>query len=263
MSSYQDLALTPLRAALSKPARRAYISTILFLSTSVVLFFLSTIAYVLFYLAYVPSLGFSAPLHLQFPPPAPNHHPFALYSIPAASLISTQDYDIHVTLTLPRSPTNLDAGNFMADLTLISPPPSSTPLHQSRRAAILTYTSPLINRLSLLTFSPLYILGFLHEKETIQVPMFESVVFPRGWRNLPASLRFELHAPSSFHPTSTNGPPAKEKKNLEVYDATIHFITRLRGLRWWMYNHRILSLLAFVITFYLTALASTPSHGPH
>lgn len=44
---------------------------------------------------------------------------------------------------------------------------------------------------------------------------------------------------------------------MEVYAATVHFRARLRGLRWLMYNHRILSLLVFVTAFYCTSLVST------
>ena len=62
----QDIALSPFRAAVSKPARRAYISTALFFGSSVVLLGLAVVAYVLFYVNYVPNVGFERIVHLQF-----------------------------------------------------------------------------------------------------------------------------------------------------------------------------------------------------
>lgn len=60
------MALIPVHAVLSKSAQRAYLSTFLFISASVFLLGISTVAYTLFYYNYVPPLGVVRPIHLQF-----------------------------------------------------------------------------------------------------------------------------------------------------------------------------------------------------
>ena len=51
---------------MSKPARRAYLSTALFLTTSVVLLVLAVVAYVLFYINFLPNVAIHRVVHLQF-----------------------------------------------------------------------------------------------------------------------------------------------------------------------------------------------------
>lgn len=58
--------MRPVRLASSKSARKAYLNTALFLSTSAVLFGLAIVAYVLFYLNYIPKIGIEREVHLQY-----------------------------------------------------------------------------------------------------------------------------------------------------------------------------------------------------
>lgn len=62
----QESAFTPFRAAVSKPARRAYIGTILFAITNLILLGAAVAAYSLFYLNYIPQIGLDRVIHLQF-----------------------------------------------------------------------------------------------------------------------------------------------------------------------------------------------------
>jgi hypothetical protein len=62
----QDLILKPYRVATSKPAQKTYLNTLLFLVTSSVLLCLAVIAYILFYLNYVPQIGIERVIHLQY-----------------------------------------------------------------------------------------------------------------------------------------------------------------------------------------------------
>ncbi|KKY23206.1 putative tubulin-tyrosine ligase [Diplodia seriata] len=63
----KDTLLAPVRHAFSKPARRAYIQTLLLILGTFVLLGVAIAAYSVFYLAYVPTRGFSVPVHLQYP----------------------------------------------------------------------------------------------------------------------------------------------------------------------------------------------------
>ncbi|KAI9673125.1 MAG: hypothetical protein M1817_002987 [Caeruleum heppii] len=238
----KDLALAPFRAATSRPARRIYISTFLFASTSSVLLGLAVLAYGLFYVNYVPRIGLERVIHLQFG----DGYPYGTLDL-GGDLISQQAYDVTVFLDLPRSPPNLAAGNFMLDLALLSPastttaalpPAESDVLLRSRRPAILTYTSPLVDSVNRAAALPWLVSGWRRESEKVDVRMMEGVEFARGWRNVPRKLRLEIQS----------------AEKMAVYHARIRFIARLTGMRWIMYNHRILSLILFTTLFYLTSL---------
>lgn len=56
----------PIAIATSKPARKTYLNTILFLSTSLVLFGFAVVAYAGFYWSWVPALGVERRVWLQF-----------------------------------------------------------------------------------------------------------------------------------------------------------------------------------------------------
>lgn len=62
----QDTALVPVHAAVSKPAQRAYLGTLLFTLASCILIAISSIAYVIFYYNFIPQIGVERVIHLQF-----------------------------------------------------------------------------------------------------------------------------------------------------------------------------------------------------
>ena len=150
-------------------------------------------------------------------------HPWGSASL-GSELVTLQPYDVTVKLDLPRTPSNLAAGNFMLDLSLSTQLPSSstrstTPseglISQSRRPAILTYVSPLMDTASKLAFLPFYLTGWNREAETLEVRMMERIEFPRGWRNLPQSLRLDIQS----------------DERMQVYHAQVQFKAALTGLR--------------------------------
>jgi hypothetical protein len=107
-------------------------------------------------------------------------------------------------------------------------------LAKSRRPAILTYRSWVIEHAHRLLRLPLYLIGWHTESETIEVGMMEAVEFEKGARNVPSSLRLEL----------------RSKQPLEVYRVAVHFSAKLEGLRWLMYQYRLTSLIAFTSLFW-------------
>lgn len=151
-----------------------------------------------------------------------DEHPWGVTSL-GSDLASLQQYDVSVTLKLPRTPANHATGNFMLDLTLHSPPQTSvmgtntstTLIAHSRRPAILTYTSPLVGTAHTLSRMPLYLIGWKREAETLEVPMFEDLEFARGWRNVPASLALEIQS----------------REQMQVYRVEVNFRAKFRGLR--------------------------------
>jgi hypothetical protein len=64
--------------------------------------------------------------------------------------------------------------------------------------------------------------------------MGELVSFPKGWKNIPAWALLEVEA--------GNG--------IQIYDVHIKFAARFSGVRWCMYNHRVLSFVFGVGVFW-------------
>lgn len=112
---------------------------------------------------------------------------------------------------------------------------------------------------------PWYILGWRSETEVLEVSMFEGVVFARGWKNLPQSVKVVIEADEKmqFYETSIKIVakfsglrylPILSIIYLELW-AKIPFL--LNGLfRWILYHHRIFSFLFFTTAFWTSSLFS-------
>lgn len=120
----------------------------------------------------------------------------------------------------------------MLDLSLISPditsstadkrglPPSASVAHasviaRSRRPAILTYVSPMVDTASTLSGLLWYILGWKKESEALEVSMFEGVEFAKGRKNVPQGVRVVVEA----------------DEKMQFYDVRVKIIAKLGGLR--------------------------------
>ncbi|KAI9368911.1 putative adipose-regulatory protein-domain-containing protein [Aspergillus egyptiacus] len=235
--------LERLRPFFSKSAFTAYLGTFLFFMTAIGMIFVSIVAYAIFYYNFIPQVGLERVVHLQFG----DGNPWGTAALDSA-LISSQAYDVHVVLELPRTPSNLAAGNFMLDLSLLPHPLKSArtgentvaPISHSRRSAILTYASPLIDISTKVSFLPLYVLGWRREAEHLVVPMMERVEFASGANNRPQSLRLELHSQS----------------DMQVYTAKVTFRASFSGLRWVMYQWRVPSFFVFSFMFWSVSMLS-------
>jgi hypothetical protein len=71
--------------------------------------------------------------------------------------------------------------------------------------------------------------------------MTESQSFSKGWKNVPGFVMLELQA----------------GQEVQVYDARVLFTARFGGIRWLMYNHRILSFLIFTSAFWFSEILFT------
>ncbi|KAF1842051.1 uncharacterized protein K460DRAFT_380012 [Cucurbitaria berberidis CBS 394.84] len=277
-----DTLLWPLRVATSPLLLRTYLRTALLFLTSTILFGLAVIAYSSFYYSYIPVRGVTVPVHLQFDHGAAASYltshsdsilggrtaqwPYGIAKV--QGLVDRQKYDVVVEMEVPRSETNLKAGNWMAILEMRGSStvgggvrsllgwdeewnsedhsqgsvPSATTgkgstrdtvvgkptiLARSRRPALLTYRSHVVEHAYRLLRLPLYLIGWHTESERIEVSMMESIIFEQGSHNVPSSLRLELR---SKHP-------------LEVYRVSVRVSARLEGLRWLMYRYWITSAI--------------------
>ena len=142
----------------------------------------------------------------------------------------------------------------MLDLSLLAPPsnpasdfiPSfsgsntSLVLARSRRPAILTYASPIVDTANTLSGLPWHVLGWKKESETLQVSMFEGVEFVKGWQNVPQSVKVVVDA----------------DEKMQFYEVGVRILARFGGLRWVLYHHRIVSFLFFTTTFWSSSMLS-------
>ncbi|KAI7218122.1 hypothetical protein KC333_g3785 [Hortaea werneckii] len=284
----KNLILLPIRPFISKTALRTYLTSILIISTSTLLFIFAITAYILFYYAYVPNLTFSRTIHLQFDAvhtnQIVNRHPYGTATL-APDLITGQAYDVAIELSLPRTPDNIAAGNFMLQVDMlaagaggkgtagattpeyITPEhafslPSATPTtttDPSAPAAPATAPNPLASsrRPAILPYrswpvEALYKITELH------------------WYLLNFRSETEvLHVPmfeGIVFPATTRGgskvttlPGAlrievQSSHRLQIYSAHAVFRARFTGIRWFMFSHRFLAAGTFIAGFWVTEM---------
>ncbi|KAG0155078.1 hypothetical protein PDIDSM_651 [Penicillium digitatum] len=182
-----DAILAPFRALVPKSALRLYVNTLLFMG-------------------------------------AANGNPWGIAHFDS-EFVALQPYDVSVTLELPRTPSNLDTGNFMLDLALFSPAP---PRSLTRSITAICYASVACCRFM--------VVG----TETLEVPMMELLEFAKGARNLPQSLRLEIQSDSK----------------MQIYTAQVEFRAKLTGLRWLMYRWKVTSFVVFSSLFWSVSMLS-------
>lgn len=271
----------PIRAVTAPAAQRAYLSTLLFLAASLVLLVVAALAYPVFYYSYVPKKLVSLPVHLQYkyaavplPPSHPRRtpwrlltsspppcaacsvglNPYGLASVSKGLMLETA-YDVSVELTLPRSPPNTERGNFMVALfatkSAIDNPAQSWTVPQdpydhiradnvvfsSRRPALVPYEDPLVSYASRVLFLLYHVAVAASERIQLSIPMGELVEFRD---QLPLSLLLDVQG----------------GQTLQVYSARILLIARLTGVRWFMYNHRLLSFMVGTTLFWFAEMLS-------
>ncbi|KAI1769370.1 putative adipose-regulatory protein-domain-containing protein [Hypoxylon sp. FL1150] len=244
------------RAATSPTAKRTYLNTLLFFSASLALLCIAAIAYPVFYYNYVPKKVISIPVHLQY---NSGINPYGITSL-TSSLMLEQAYDVTVELQVPRSPANLEKGNFMVSLFAIKSLPENpaysfsfsgtaydpyahvredSVVFMSRRPTLIPYEDPLVSTASRVLFMLYHILHRqgASEKTTLTIPMGELVEFKDV---LPLSILVDVEA----------------GQTLQVYSATVTLVARLSGIRWAMYNHRIVSFVVCTTVFWIAEVLS-------
>ncbi|KAI1091116.1 putative adipose-regulatory protein-domain-containing protein [Rostrohypoxylon terebratum] len=244
------------RAVTSPAAQRTYLSAALFIAASLALLCIAALAYPVFYYNYVPKKLISIPVHLQYDSGV---NPYGVISL-SPNLMLEQAYDVSVELTVPRSPTNLQKGNFMIALFALKSVPDNPAftfsfskvmedmythvrennvVFMSRRPTLIPYTDPFVSMASRFLFLFYHILyPGRGETTTLTVPMGELVEFKDV---LPLSFLLDVQA----------------GQTLQVYSATIVLVARLTGIRWAMYNHRIISFVVCTTVFWIAEMLST------
>ena len=206
------------------------------------------------------------------------------------NLKEAQDYDVTVSLTIPRSPTNIDRGNFMVVLHLLDragtapapesgqsdssppffslahPPPEQSRraadrliLFTSSRAALIPYTDPLVSLASRALFILYHILWPHSETARLDVPMAERIAFSASAPRAAVAAAVggggstrALPLPSLVYVELRAGSsyPVTEAP-LQVYSAAVSLTARLSGLRWFMLRHRYVAFAVLTTAFWV------------
>ncbi|OCT81730.1 hypothetical protein XELAEV_18024238mg [Xenopus laevis] len=161
-------------------ARRLFLQAAIFLCVLILLLWVSVFLYGSFYYSYMPTVKYSSPVHYQYsstcePPPG------ILCSFPTANvsllrnnrdrvLIHGQPYRISLELQLPESTVNQDLGMFMVTMSCYTR--GGKQISYTARSAMLHYKSPLLRTMETLASSPLLLLGFSEQKQSLEVELY-------------------------------------------------------------------------------------------
>jgi seipin len=196
---------------------------------------------------------------LSAPLPAANRvlslaaNPYGIASLSSPAVKSAQDYDISVEISMPRSPSNVERGNFMVRLHLLDLDVNygsvdaaqsfaenhhafegHTILFSSRRPALVPYVDPVVSLASRLLFLPYHVLSSSSQTSSMVVPLAEHVSFPKG-SALPASAYLEIEA----------------GQTIQTYEVALILSAQLSGLRWIMFHYRLPTYIIFTFFFWV------------
>ncbi|KAL0074554.1 putative adipose-regulatory protein-domain-containing protein [Phycomyces blakesleeanus] len=224
------------RIVFAPSAQRTVVKTTI-LSFSIMWILMTSItAYTLFYRRHVPQIIHTEPIWFQY---GSMSRPGELTSSPVGAvdllrgdhypiLRHDQGYDVSVRLHVPTSDINFNLGNFMVSVNLETS--NSSVVASSSRPAILRYQSNTQRVLRVFAKALPLLVGLTEESQVIYVPMIEGYI--------------EQKAAPVVHATVSLSSPL-----VQVYDAELSIIADFRGLRYYMYHHRVATAIVFAIMF--------------
>jgi len=251
VSSAVSAVIDPVKHVLTAPATRktvagaAALSTITLLSIGTAIF-----AYLVFYYLYVPTIGISKEVSLQYGYGKP---PFDVVDLSQTSFASDQVYDVSLELMVPTSRKNIELGNFMVELDLRSADGLS--VLKAARAASITHTPHSVQLLQFFTRLPTLLFSpYRSLSQRIEVPLVKQRVLRAFMTPAVANAMVQVGRHDA-HKSDACVTPAE----LQVYAANLVFKAHLRGFRAFMYNHRIISFAVFTTAFIAATLVSALS----
>ncbi|XP_043501062.1 seipin [Polistes fuscatus] len=216
------------------------------LISATLIVWLSVFLYTAFYYAYMPSMSYIRPIHLEFKSCNNKrgmcNYPSAMVELTKKQslLMVGQPYKINLHLEMPESPVNKELGMFMVCARLHSR--NAFVVERVCRSAMLHYRSTLLHTLSTLTFSPMMIFGTAEEKQTLVLELFGN--FEEDQSRPVTLIHVEI-----------------ESKFIEFYSASLVINAHLSGLRYLMYHWPILSAIIGIGTnLFFLALISILSY---
>ncbi|XP_015593884.1 seipin [Cephus cinctus] len=207
-------------------ARDAVFRGGILLVSAILVVWVSIFLYTAFYYAYMPSMSYVRPVHLQF---KSCDETKGICSFPSAYVQLTkkqqllmvgQPYKVNLHLEMPESPANKELGMFMVCAQLRSR--DGVLVEHACRPAMLHYKSTLLHMLTTLTFSPMMIFGTSEEKQIIVLELFGN--FEEDQSHPVTVIYVEI-----------------QSRHVEFYSATLMINAHLSGLRYLMFHWPVLS----------------------
>jgi len=161
----------------------------------------------------VPNVALQQSIYFQYAEPLPNGtvvRPYAELNLLPRQVTAGQDYDAYVTLELPESEENRDAGMFMIGLEFYQ---KEEIVFSSTRPARLRYKSNLLETFSTVFFSLPLVLGLSEQKQFVSIRMVEKL--NKQFQTIIVTL---------------------SKPNVQLYSATFSMQAQLTGIRYWFYH---------------------------
>ncbi|KAG6005168.1 hypothetical protein E4U21_000360 [Claviceps maximensis] len=247
MDALEDTA----RMVTSKMAQRAAVNVVLLASSVASLLALASLATALFFQNFVPDQFITSPVFLQY---QSGVNPYGTVQLAYPSPKLHQDYDVSVTLSMPRSPPNTEHGNFMVSLYLVRESgqggqahavgrrtataqqylDSQKVLFESRRPALMPYEDPIISAAKRALFLGYYMLFPRAQRRTMTIQLAERVNFDKAAAK-PTTALVEIEA----------------GQQIQIYETALILTAQLRGLRWLMFHYRLLTYIAFTLVFWV------------
>ncbi|CAG8628086.1 1708_t:CDS:10 [Funneliformis mosseae] len=213
----------------SRKTQRTAVKSIFIFLLVVILVTIAFLAYLGFYMIYVPKIAHVKPIYLQYENDKP---PYAIVDFTEngqydALLTADQAYDVSIDLYVPNSDRNIALGNFMIGLGLRA---KNETVQFSSRPCILTYQSGMLRVFSTLWRLIPLVLGFTKEDQKLKIVMLENMI-------------------ESEEKPITEALITISNSHLEVYNAHIRLDAHFRGLRYFMYYHPIPTAITFMSMF--------------
>ncbi|KAG6015958.1 hypothetical protein E4U43_004422 [Claviceps pusilla] len=239
------------RMVSSKSAQRAAVNVVLLVSTAASLFALASLATALFFQNFVPDQFITTPVFLQY---QSGVNPYGVVPLAYPPPKLNQDYDVSVTLSMPRSPPNTERGNFMVSLYLVREGgkghqtlttgrrtagmqqylDSQKVLFQSRRPALMPYEDPIFSVAKRVLFLGYYLLFPRAQSRIMTIQLAERVNFDKA-ATKPTTALVEIEA----------------GQHIQIYETALTLTAQLRGLRWLMFHYRLLTYMTFTSVFWV------------
>ncbi|EFZ02690.2 adipose-regulatory protein [Metarhizium robertsii] len=239
------------RVITSKPAQRAAVNVALLVSSAVTLFGLASLATALFFQNFVPDQFITTPLYLQY---QSGTNPYGVAPLIYPSPKLQQDYDISLSLSMPRSPPNTERGNFMVSLYLVKDSvndyksdsngrkalddrhylEAKKVLFKARRSALMPYEDPILSVAKRVLFMGYYLLLPRSQARSLTVELAERVSFDKSALQ-PTAAFIEIEA----------------GQDIQIYSASLTLTAQLRGLRWLMFHYRLITYMTFTFLFWV------------
>jgi hypothetical protein len=252
---------------------------------------LAIAAYVGFYRAWVPDIGLSRSVWLQYGYDRPPYAEIGLYGVDKRIGVFAQDqeYDVSLDLIVPLSAANLDLGNFMVTLELTSA--HNTTIHFASRPCIIVHEPGPIRAMNNLIYqltqnAPAFILPSSSPPvQLITIPLLRRAILEPAQAAHPfastvpagvvqATVSVGRHDSNKYwvyggghgvggvmHESGMVKAAAsyegfRSRGELQTHSANLRFDAHLTGLRYFMYHQPLASFVLFTGLFMAFELLS-------